>query len=265
MRRRHRAAPATLAAVLLAGGCAGGAGSGPSGGGEAAGTVVVFAAASLTESFTRIGADVEAANPGMRVSLNFAGSSGLAGQIAQGAPADVFASASPTSMASVAGAGALAADAVVFARNQLVIAVAEGNPLGVTGPVDLADPAIKVALCAEQVPCGEAAATALQAAGIRLEPVTLEQDVRAALTKLVLGEVDAALVYRTDASVAAAEVDAAEFPESAAAINDYLVGVLREAPHPAAARAFVGHVLSPAGQSVLSRAGFLPADPSPSP
>jgi molybdate transport system substrate-binding protein len=255
------AAVVAAAVVLLAAGCAGGADPGPAGGAAPAGTVVVFAAASLTESFTEIGADLEAANPGLRVSLNFAGSSGLAGQIAQGAPADVFASANPVGMASVAGAGALAADPVVFARNQLVIAVAEGNPLGIGGPADLAGATIKVALCAPQVPCGAAAATALEAAGVRLQPVTQEQDVRAALTKLVLGEVDAALVYRTDAPVAALEVDAVEFPESAAAVNDYLIGVLREAPNPAAARAFVDQVRSPAGQSVLSRAGFLPADP----
>jgi molybdate transport system substrate-binding protein len=249
------------AALLPAAGCAGATDPGPAAGGEPAGTVVVFAAASLTESFTEIGAGLEAANPRVRVSLNFAGSSGLAGQIGQGAPADVFASASPTSMASVAEAGALAADPVVFARNQIVIAVTGGNPLGIAGPADLANPAIKVALCAEQVPCGAAAATALEAAGVRLEPVTLEQDVRAALTKLVLGEVDAALVYRTDARVAAVEVDAVEFPESAAGVHDYLIGVLREAPNPAAARAFVDQVRSPTGQSVLSRAGFLPADP----
>ena len=100
-------------------------------------------------------------------------------------------------------------------KNQLVIAVPKGNPKGITGLADLTKPGLKVALCAEQVPCGAAAKKALDAAGVKLTPVTLEQDVKAALSKVKLGEVDAALVYRTDAKAAAADVDGIEFPESA--------------------------------------------------
>ncbi|MEH1013987.1 molybdate ABC transporter substrate-binding protein [Micromonospora sp. CPCC 206060] len=239
-------------------GCGGAAqttGPRPAAGGVT-GTVTVLAAASLTESFTRIGRDFEAANPGVRVVFNFAGSSALAAQINQGAPADVFASANPGTMRTVTDAGNGNGPTVTFARNQLVIAVPEGNPAEVTGLADLARPGVKVALCAEQVPCGAAAKQALGAAGVPLTPVTWERDVRAALSKVKLGEVDAALVYRTDVAASTADVDAVEFPESARAVNDYPITVLKDAPNPVGAQAFVAHVLSDGGRSVLTGAGF---------
>jgi molybdate transport system substrate-binding protein len=220
------------------------------------GTVSVFAAASLTESFTRIGKDFEAANPGSKVTFNFAGSSALATQINQGAPADVFASAAPTNMRTVTDAGNGAGTPTTFARNQLVIAVPKGNPKGIKGLADLTRAGVKVALCAEQVPCGAAAKKALDAAGVKLTPVTLEQDVRAALSKVKLGEVDAALVYRTDAKASASDVDGVEFPESAGAINDYPIVVLRNAPNRTGAQAFLAYVLSDKGNAVLTKAGF---------
>ncbi|MGN9809137.1 molybdate ABC transporter substrate-binding protein [Micromonospora sp. BQ11] len=222
----------------------------------AGGRVTVFAAASLTESFTRIGKDFEAANPGTTVGFNFAGSSALATQINQGAPADVFAAAATRNMATVTEAGNADGEPVVFARNQLVVAVAPGNPRGVRGLADLARPGLKVALCAEQVPCGAAARTALDAASVTLTPVTLEQDVKGALSKVTLGEVDAALVYRTDARAAGSEVTAVEFPESAGAVNDYPVVVLADAPNAAGARAFVDYVRSEPARAVLAEAGF---------
>nr|WP_239095738.1 molybdate ABC transporter substrate-binding protein [Micromonospora lutea] len=227
-----------------------------SGASTVTGDVTVFAAASLTESFTRIGADFEAANPGVRVVFSFAGSSALATQINQGAPADVFASASPANMTTVTDAGNGDRSPTVFVRNQLVIAVPDGNPDEVTGLADLNQPDVKVALCAEQVPCGAAAGKALAAAGVTLTPVTLERDVRAALSKVRLGEVDAALVYRTDVRAADDDVDGIEFPESAEAINDYPIVVLKHAPNRPAAQAFVDHVLSGPGQAVLTAAGF---------
>jgi molybdate transport system substrate-binding protein len=220
-----------------------------------AGTVNVFAAASLTEAFTQIGKDFEAANPGSKVTFNFAGSAALATQINEGAPADVFAAASPATMKTVIDAGNGDGTPVVFAKNQLVIAVAKGNPNGITGLSDLTKPDLKVALCAEQVPCGAAAKKALDAAGVTLKPVTLEQDVKAARSKVKLDEVDAALVYRTDARSAAADVDGIEFPESAGAINDYPIVVLKSAPNQAAAQAFVAYVQSQ-GRAVLTAAGF---------
>ncbi|UWZ33449.1 molybdate ABC transporter substrate-binding protein [Dactylosporangium roseum] len=220
------------------------------------GTVNVFAAASLTESFTKLGKDFEAANPGATVKFNFAGSSALATQINQGAPADVFASAAPANMKTVTDAGGADGAPTTFVRNQLVIAVPKGNPKGVKGLADLTRPGVKVALCAEQVPCGAAAKKALDTAGVKLTPVTLEQDVKAALSKVKLGEVDAALVYRTDAKAVPNDVEGLEFPESAGATNDYPIVTLKGAKNPAGAKAFVAHVLSDKGKAVLTGAGF---------
>lgn len=220
------------------------------------GTVTVFAAASLTESFTKIGKDFEAANPGAKATFNFAGSSALATQINQGAPADVFASAAPANMKTVTDAGNGEGTATTFVRNQLIIAVPKGNPKSIAGLADLTKPGVKVALCAVQVPCGAAAKKALDAAKVALTPVTLEQDVKSALSKVKLGEVDAALVYRTDAKASPSDVDGVEFPESAGAINDYPIIVLKNAPNKAGAQAFVAFVESDKGKAVLTAAGF---------
>lgn len=257
MRIRDALAALTVSGLLLPAGCGSGSGS-PAGGSGAAptGAVTVFAAASLTESFTTIGRDFETASPGTKVTFNFAGSSALATQINQGAPADVFAAASPKNMATVTDAGNGDGTATTFVRNQLVIAVAKGNPQGIDALADLTEPGLKVALCAEQVPCGAAATKALAAAKVRLTPVTLEQDVKGALSKVKLGEVDAALVYRTDARAAAADVDGVEFPESAGAINDYPIVVVRNAPNKAGAQAFTDYVESDKGKAVLTAAGF---------
>ncbi len=252
-------AAAALLAVGLAG-CGGGKtdpGSGPAtGASTVTGSITVFAAASLTESFTTIGRQFEAAHPGVTVTFNFAGSAALATQINEGAPADVFAAASPKNLAVVTDAGNTEGTPATFVRNQLVIAVAKGNPKGVAGLADLTTPDLKVALCAEAVPCGAAARTAIDASGADVTPVTLEQDVKAALSKLKLGEVDAALVYRTDAKAAVAGVDAVEFPESAKAINDYPIVALKDAKNAAGAQAFIAYVLSADGAKVLTEAGF---------
>jgi molybdate transport system substrate-binding protein len=250
----------TVLAVAGLVGCGGGGGEGagspPGGSTSVTGDVTVFAAASLTESFTRIGTDFEAANPGTKVAFNFAGSSALATQINQGAPADVFASAAPANMTTVTDAGNGDATPTTFAKNQLVIAVPKGNPKGITGLSGLTPAGVKVALCAERVPCGAAAKRALDAAGVKLTPVTFEQDVKAALSKVKLGEVDAALVYRTDARAASSDMDGVEFPEAAGAVNDYPIVVLKGAPNKAGARAFVAYVMSAKGTAVLAEAGF---------
>ncbi|MBQ0901024.1 molybdate ABC transporter substrate-binding protein [Micromonospora sp. U21] len=258
--RARRTALAALVALagLAVAGCGGGDDPAPGGSGDGRvnGTVTVFAAASLTESFTRIGRDFEAAYPGSTVTFNFAGSSALANQINQGAPADVFASAAARNMTTVTEAGDADGTPATFARNQLVIAVPRGNPAGVTGLADLTRPGVKVALCADQVPCGTAARSALDAAGVALTPVTLEQDVKGALAKVKLGEVDASLVYRTDARAATADVTGVEFPESARAVNDYPIVALKDAPNRAGAPAFVAYVRSAPAQAVLAEAGF---------
>jgi molybdate transport system substrate-binding protein len=261
--RFMRAALAGMTALAVAGiaGCGADndAGSSPNTGassGGSTGGITVFAAASLTESFTQIGRDFEAANPGTTVKFNFGGSSALATQINQGAPADVFASAAPKNMQTVTDAGNAEGTPTTFVKNQLVIAVPKGNPKGVKTLADLAMPGVKVALCAAEVPCGAAATKALAAAKVKVTPVTLEQDVKAALSKVKLGEVDAALVYRTDAKAASSDVEGIEFPESASAINDYPIVVLKNAPNKAAAQAFITYVLSDKGKTVLTAAGF---------
>jgi molybdate transport system substrate-binding protein len=221
-------------------------------GGEVSGDITVFAAASLTESFEELGKRFEAAHSGTKVTFNFGGSSTLAKQINDGAPVDVFASAAPKNMAEVTNAD----DPTTFVRNKLMIAVPAGNPGGVEGLADFADDAKKIALCAEEVPCGAAARKALDAAGVTAKPDTLERDVKAVLTKVSLGEVDAALVYQTDVKAAGDEVEGIAFPEADKAINDYPIAVLKDAPNAGAAKAFVDFVLSADGAAVLTKAGF---------
>jgi molybdate transport system substrate-binding protein len=216
------------------------------------GTVNVFAAASLTGAFTQLGKDFEAAHPGVKVTFNFAGSSALAKQINSGAPADVFASAAPKNMDDVTDKGTPAN----FVKNTLEIAVPKGNPGKITGIKDFADKNKKIAICAAQVPCGAAAAKVFAAVGITAQPDSLEQDVKAALTKVSLGEVDAALVYKTDVLSAEDKVEGIEFPESSKAVNEYPIATLTKAPNPDGAKAFVDYVLSDKGKTVLTAAGF---------
>ncbi|HEU5475603.1 MAG TPA: molybdate ABC transporter substrate-binding protein [Actinophytocola sp.] len=261
MSRSFRAlALAAVAAGTLAG-CGGtDTPAAPAGSGSTAptvsGDITVFAAASLTEAFTRIGKDFEAANPGAKVTFNFAGSSALAQQINQGAPADVFASAAPTNMKQVTDTGAITDTPAVFVRNKLEIATPAGNPGKVTGLADFAKQDLKIALCAEQVPCGAAARKVFQIAGITPAPDTLEQDVKAVLTKVSLGEVDAALVYRTDVKAAGDKVAGMPFAEADQAVNDYPIAACAKAPNSAGAKAFVDYVRSDKGTAVLTQAGF---------
>ncbi|AZM47436.1 molybdate ABC transporter substrate-binding protein [Streptomyces sp. WAC 06738] len=233
------------------------AGSDPGKGGELSGEVTVFAAASLTESFEKLGAQFEKDHPGTKVTFSFGGSDALAASITGGAPADVFASASPTTMEIVTDAGAAAGTPETFVRNRLEIATLPGNPDGIASLKDLTDPDLKVVLCDETVPCGSAAQKALDAGALKLTPVSYEEDVKSALTKVVLKEADAAVVYKTDVRAAGGTVEGVDFPESADAINDYPITLLEEAPNAAAAEAFVELVRSAAGQKVLTEAGFL--------
>ncbi|KQS66715.1 molybdate ABC transporter substrate-binding protein [Modestobacter sp. Leaf380] len=257
-------APLTLAAAgLLALTACGGSttdaaspADGTAAGGGLTGTLTVFAAASLTDVFTDLGDRLMADNPGLTVTFNFAGSSALATQVTQGAPADVFASANQTQMTVVTDAGLADGDPTVFAENVLAIAVPEGNPADVTGIADFGDADLTLAVCAPDVPCGAAAEQVFEAAGVTAQPDTLEEDVRAALTKVELGEVDAALVYASDVQSAAGRVEGIAFPEAEDAVNDYPIAQLSDAPNPEAARAFLDLVGSDAGQQALTDAGF---------
>lgn len=223
---------------------------------DVSGDITVFAAASLTDPFTRLGAGFEAAHPGTTVTLSFAGSSSLAQQIISGAPADVFASASPATLALVTDAGLAADQPAVLVSNRLQIAVPAGNRAGVTGLADLTDQDLTIALCAEEVPCGAASVAVFEAAGLVPAPDTLEQDARATLTRVVLDEVDAALVYRTDVIAAGAAVQGIDFRESAEAVNDYPIALLAEAPNAEGGRAFIDYVRSETGRETLAAAGF---------
>lgn len=208
-------------------------------------TVTVFAAASLTESFEEIADAFTELNPGVEVVFNFGGSAALATQIVEGAPADVFAAASPATMEASG-----AADPVDFATNVLEIAVASGNPGGITGLSDFADAEKLIAVCAVEVPCGAAAARLFTESGITPSVDTYEQDVKAVLTKVELGEVDAGLVYVTDVLAAGDGVEGVEVDSAPVA---YPIAALTDDD---AALAFVRFVLSAEGQGILAEAGF---------
>ena len=224
-------------------------------GSSSGGAITVLAAASLTEAFSQIGKDFEAKNPGSKVTFSFGSSATLATQIVQGAPADVFAAASPATMKTVTAAGA-ANTPKDFVSNTLEIAVPKGNPHKITGLQDFADESKRIALCAPQVPCGAAAVRVSAEAKIVPKPDTLEQDVKATLQKVASDEVDAALVYHTEVLSAGNQVDGIEFPEAQQAINVYPIATLKDSKNPALAQAFVDYVLSPEGQAVLAKAGF---------
>ena len=251
-------------------------------------TLWVFAASSLTDAFTEISDAFENANPDIEVQTQFAGSSQLAAQIASGAPADVFASANEAVMETLLPGGELArtefSQPATFARNELVIAVPADNPKGISSIADLAGNDLLLAICDRGVPCGTLAQEAAASAGIELRPDTEEANVRAVLAKLLLGEVDAGLVYRSDVvavtrsttggNSAAREGSAKSrnenlanseapdtqssapvtaIPISPAQTNNYPIASAAGNPD---AAAFVEFVLSPEAQQILVKHGF---------
>lgn len=247
---RSFAAMALSAAVLLTG-CSGGSQQTAE-----AQTLRVFAAASLAESLTDIGEQFSNEH-GIQVQFSFAGSADLAAQISQGAPADVFVSADERTVQRLIDAEDVLPDPVLIASNQLVIGVPAGNPDGVESLQDLTDDAVVLVVCAPQVPCGAAAATAAEAAGVELSPVSEENAVTDVLGKVRAGEADAGLVYRTDVTgTAGAEVEGIEFAESSLAINHYQAVQVAAADNARDARAFIDYLQKPQARAVLSDAGF---------
>ena len=261
----RRFAIAFLATALVAVGLAGcGSGDDSSGSSSSAsgsssaslsGSITVFAAASLTESFTALGQQFETANPGVKVTFSFAASSALAMQITSGAPADVFASASTKNMDQVVSAGD-ASDPKFFATNVMEIAVPPANPGKVTGVDSLASSSVKTALCQPQVPCGVVAQQVFTNAKITVKPVTLEPDVKSVLGKVQMNEVDAGMVYVTDVKAAGDKVKGVEIPADINASTNYPIAALSKSSNAAVAATFVDYVLSPAGEAVLTAAGF---------
>jgi molybdate transport system substrate-binding protein len=255
---------AVIAAAVAVGAVAGCSGSGPSRSegsppaaspGGSAGTITVFAASSLTGAFTQLGKQFEAAHPGDAVKFSFGPSSGLAQQITSGAPADVFASASPTNMQQVVSAGD-AGTPKNFVKNVMEVAVPPADPGHVSSLKDLAKSSVKVALCQSQVPCGVTAAKVFSNAGIKVKPVTLEPDVKSVLTKVELGDVDAGMVYVTDVLSAGSKAKGVKVPASDNASTTYPIATISTSSHQSIAQQFVAYVLSPTGQQVLTAAGF---------
>lgn len=224
---------------------------------ESDGRLIVLAAASLTESFTALESALEDQHAGLDISISFGPSSGLVEQVLAGAPADVLATANDTTMDNAVAAGVLDGEPVVFARNTLTIAVPAGNPGGVTSLADLARDELRVALCEPQVPCGAAAEELLDVADVEAAPDTLENDVKDVTGKVALGEVDAALVYRTDAAAETGSIDTVDVPEADRVVNDYPVAVLTDASNQAEAEAFVKALTGEAGRDLLAEAGFV--------
>jgi molybdate transport system substrate-binding protein len=219
----------------------------------ASGTVVVFAAASLQAAFTDIIADFETLNPGAAVEPPvYDGSSTLVTQLIEGARGDVFASADEASMDDLVAAGRAEDDAQLFATNTLVIAVARGNPLGLTDLADLAG--VDYAACAPEVPCGTATTELFTLAGVDLAPVSQEQNVTAVAERVASGEVDAGLVYATDVASRADSMEAVVPSGADQVVNRYPITTLTGASE--AGTAFVDFVLSDAGRSVLAAHGF---------
>jgi molybdate transport system substrate-binding protein len=242
---------ATVAAALLLAGCGGGSASEPE-----QRTLTVFAAASLTEVFTALEPRFEQAHPGVDVVFGFAGSSTLAQQIVNGAPADLFASADTETMQTVVDAGLVEGEPIVFATNVLQIVTPVGNPAGITSFADLARPDLQVVVCAPQVPCGSAVERIEQASGVALSPVSEEPDVKSVLAKVATGNADAGLVYATDVHAAGDDVQGIAFPEAEQAVNDYPIAVIADAQAADPARAFQELVTGAEGRAALSAAGF---------
>jgi molybdate transport system substrate-binding protein len=220
------------------------------------GDITVFAAASLSDAFGEVGTAFEEANPGTTVTFNFGASSALATQIGEGAPADVFAPADTTQMDEVVESGATGQRPQPFATNVLQIAVPAGNPGGVTGLADFAEDDLLIGLCAEEVPCGRFGRQVLTQAAVTPAVDTDETDVRALLTKLEAGELDAGIVYRTDVLAADGSVEGVDIPADQNVVASYPIAALGESEAPGVARAFVDFVLSADGLELLQRFGF---------
>ena len=235
-------------------------------------TLTVFAAASLTDAFTEIAADFEANHPGVSVSLNFAGSSTLATQIVEGAPADVFASANQRQMQVVIDAGRVTATPQDFAGNSLVLITPADNPAGIASIDDLATPGVLLVLAAPDVPVRVYTDTMLERlaadpaygdayrAAVLANLASQEVDVRAVVTKVALGEADAGIVYSSDVTPdVAASLLTFPIPEAVNPRASYPIAVTAGSAQPELAQEFVDMVLGESGQTILARWGFLPA------
>jgi molybdate transport system substrate-binding protein len=223
------------------------------------GEITVSAAASLTEAFTKMGADFQKANPDATVSFNFAASSALVQQIQGGAPADVFASADGTNMQKLLSGDQVTAEPTVFAANELAIVVKKGNPQKVDSLADLADVDV-VSLCADAVPCGKYAQQALTQSGVTIpqEKITKGADVKTTLAAVSTGDADAAIVYTTDAKAAGTSVQSVPIPAWLNVYAIYPIAPIAASENKGLANAWIAYTVSPAGRKTLLSFGFLP-------
>jgi molybdate transport system substrate-binding protein len=218
--------------------------------------VTVFAAASLRSAFEEIANRFEDAHPDTKVDLHLAGTSRLAFQIEEGAPADVFASADDVQMDRLVGRGFVAGEPRVFARNELAIVTAPGNPRRIAGLADFSRTDLRLALCGPEVPGGRYAREALARSGVAHPPSSDEPHVKAVVAKVELGEVDAGIVYRTDVLAAAERVQVVQIPPEQQVVVAYPIATLAGSRSPSAAQAFVSFVLGDTGRAVLVSEGF---------
>ena len=233
-----------------------------------AGKISVFAASSLTEVFKAIAVDFQKANPGVSIEFNFAASSALAAQIEQAAPADIFASADTANMMKVTEQSQIDGAPVTFAKNLPVIVVPANNRAGIASAKDLSKAGVKLVLAAPDVPIGNYARqiidrlAAMPEYGAPYKDATLknlvsnEQNVRAVLAKIELGEADAGIVYKTDALVSKEKVKTIAIPDGANVIAAYPIAVVKTTKNRDAAAAFIKFVTGPQGQAALKAAGF---------
>lgn len=219
-------------------------------------TLTVYAAASLSATFEQIADEFETEHQGVEVKLSLGGSSDLATQIQEGAPADVFASADTAVMDGLVDAEMTAAAPEDFATNTLEIATPPDNPAGVTSFQDLAASGLDLVVCAPEVPCGAAARSMADRLGLTLHPVSEEESVTDVLAKVTSGEADAGVVYATDVAAAGDDVHGVPFPESGQVVNTYPIAPVTGSDHPDLAADFIHVVESEAGQQILRDAGF---------
>ena len=223
------------------------------------GTASVFGAASLTDSFKALGTAFQTAHSGTTIQFNFAGTPTLVTQIEQGASTDVFASADTTNMDKLTADGFTSGTSQVFAHNKLEIVVAAGNPKGITGLADLAKPDVIYITAAPTVPAGKYALQILDKAGVKVTPKSLETDVKSVVSKIVLGEADAGIVYVTDVRAAGSKVTGVPIQDSVNVIATYPIVAVKGSKNSSLANAFIAYVLSADGQVTLQSFGFLPA------
>jgi molybdate transport system substrate-binding protein len=234
------------------------------------GELTIFTAASLTEAFKEMAAEIERANPGTKLTFNFAGSPTLRTQLAQGARADVFASADEPNMVGAEKDGTIGGAPQIFARNLLVVVVPAKNPAGIDTLHDLAKPKLKLVLTNKDVPVGNYARQALEklsqdpsygsdfAKRVLANLVSEETNVKQVASKVQLGEADAGIVYSTDVTPALrTAVRVLQIPAEFNVIAKYPIATVKGAHNEAGAQAFIAYVLSPAGQAILARHGFL--------